>query len=125
MLHDPLAAYEQGNKATDSNRSLESAALYKTARLLESCLKRWNDPDRESHLKEALSLNQKLWTFFQTELARPDHALPVGLRVDLLRLSAFVDRRTFDLLASPSPEKLTALIDINRHVASGLAGTPA
>ncbi len=125
MLHDPLAAYEQGNKSTDSNRSLEAAALYKTARLMENCLKAWSDPERGPRLREALSLNQKLWTFFQTELTRPDHALPVDLRIDLLRLSAFVDRRTFDLLASPSREKLTALIDINRHVATGLAGNPA
>ena len=60
-----------------------------------------------------------------TNKVTPDNALPVDLRRDLLSLSAFVDRRTFDVMASPSPEKLSALIDINRHIASGLTGTPA
>ena len=70
---------------------------------------------RQHLLSEALKRNQKLWTLFQAELARPDHELPVDLRRDLLRISRFIDKRTFELLSSPEPEKLTALIDINRR----------
>ncbi|NNF06279.1 MAG: flagellar biosynthesis regulator FlaF [Candidatus Eisenbacteria bacterium] len=114
-------AYDQGKKATDSTRHLEAAALFKTARMIEACQQNWETPERVEQLKAALRHNQRLWTFFQTELARTDHELPVALRIDLLQLSAFIDKRTFEILANPSPEKLTALIDINRHVGSGLS----
>jgi len=42
-----------------------------------------------------------------------------------LRLSAFVDKRTFQVMAEPSPDKLQALIDINRNIAAGLSTAPA
>ena len=41
-------------------------------------------------------------------------------RLNLLQLSRFVDKRTFELLADPDAAKLQALIDINRNVAAGL-----
>jgi len=58
------------------------------------------------------------------EAARPDHEMPIDMRVRLLKLCAFIDRRTFELLARPEPEKVQVLININRQVASGLAVTP-
>lgn len=125
MLRSPLQAYDQGSKATTSNRGLEANALFKTARLLEDCQKSWDAPETRLRLREALKRNQRLWTLFQAELARPDHELPVDLRRDLLRISAFIDKRTFELLSAPEPEKLTALIDINRQIASGLSTEPA
>jgi flagellar protein FlaF len=125
MYRSPQQAYDQGKKTTDSNRQIEAAALFKAAHRLEACQKAWDSPERRTLLQTALRLNQKLWTIFQSELASPDHDLPADLRRDLLSLSAFVDRRTYDVMASPSPEKLSALIDINRHIASGLTATPA
>jgi len=38
----------------------------------------------------------------------------------LFRLSAFIDQRTLDTMAYPSPEKLTILININHNIAAGL-----
>ena len=49
---------------------------------------------------------------------------PKQLIRDLLRLSAFVDKRIFETIAFPSPEKLTAVININRNIAAGLRETP-
>jgi flagellar protein FlaF len=74
-------------------------------------------------LEEALKYNQKIWTLFQAELAKPDNPLPKKLREDLLSLSAFVDKRIFELLSFPTPEKLTAIININLNIAAGLRGT--
>ncbi len=125
MYRSPQQAYGEGQKTTDSNRQIEATALFKAASRLEACQKAWNSPERRTLLQTALTLNQKLWTIFQSELADPDHGLPADLRRDLLSLSVFVDRRTYDVMASPSPEKLSALIDINRHIASGLTATPA
>jgi flagellar protein FlaF len=117
-------AYEVGSKATDSTRQLEAAALFKAARMMDNCRQQWGTAEGLNRLNEALRHNLRLWTLFQAELARPDHQLPVDLRVRLLKLCAFIDRRTFELMARPEPEKIQILININRHVASGLSTTP-
>ena len=125
MFTNARQAYEQGAKTAVTNRQLEAAALTKCAQMLESCKRGWNDADRPDRLDEALRHNLRLWTLFQSELARQDHEMPVELRVNLLRLSAFVDKRTFQVMAEPSPDKLQALIDINRNIAAGLSTSPA
>jgi flagellar protein FlaF len=125
MFASPREAYETARKTTESPRQLEAAALFKAARLLEECQKGWESPEFGARLDEALRYNQKLWSFFQVELTTGESGLPVDLRRDLLSLSRFIDRRTFDVLSTPTPAKLTALIDINRHIAQGLSGAPA
>lgn len=125
MFASPRDAYETVRKSTESPRQLEAAALFKAARLLEECQKGWDTPERGVRLDEALRYNQKLWSFFQVELTTGGGGLPADLRRDLLQISRFIDRRTFDVLATPAPTKLTALIDINRHIAQGLTGAPA
>jgi flagellar protein FlaF len=125
MFHSAQQAYNQGKKATGSGRQIEAEVLFKAARMLEECQKDWNAPDRRSRLSDALRLNQRIWTIFQGELASPEHGLPVEVRQNLLQLSLFIDRRTFELMADPAPEKLTALIDINRQIASGLSTNPS
>jgi flagellar protein FlaF len=124
MFSNAARAYEEGGKTTASSRELESSALFKAARILETCQRTWNQEDRPARLAEALRYNLRLWTLFQVELSQPENELPRDLRVDLLRLSAFVDQRTFEIMAEPRPEKLQALIDINRQIASGLAAKP-
>ena len=124
MYTSAQQVYEAVGKATDSNRKLEAAALFKIARKLETYRDAGKDPVRGEHLTEALLSNLRLWTLFQSELAQENHDLPADLRVDLLKLSAFVDQRTFEVMAEPVSEKIQALIDINRHIAAGLASTP-
>jgi flagellar protein FlaF len=50
--------------------------------------------------------------------------LPLELRVNLLRLSQFIDKRSFEVMGRPDPSRLKALIDLNRQVAEGLRVTP-
>lgn len=121
MFSNPRDAYESNQKATDSSRDLEAAALFKAARMLEAARDGEPGTPARAQLQEALRRNLRLWTLFQAELARPDHGLPADLRADLLRLSSFIDRRTFELLTNPVPEKVQSLIDINRHIALGLS----
>ena len=125
MFNSPENAYGAATRATESNRELEATALFKAARLLEACREGWESAGHGGRLDHALRYNQRLWTLFQTELARPDHEMVPALRADLLRLSAFVDKRTFEIVAEPRPDKLQALIDINRHVALGLSARPS
>jgi flagellar protein FlaF len=121
MFASARRTYESGSKAAPSGRELEAAALYKSARQLESCRRDWDAPDHAQRLEEALRFNQRLWTFFQSEIAADDCALPRELRRNLLQLSVFVDRRTFEVMAEPSAEALQALIEINRNIAAGLS----
>lgn len=125
MFVNVKQAYDQGTKTTVSGRQLEAGALFKAARRLEECQEKWNAPDSSERLHDALAHNQRLWTFFQSELVEPDHGLPMDLRRDILRLSLFIDRRTIEVIAEPYPEKLTALIEINRHIAAGLSANVA
>jgi flagellar protein FlaF len=120
-----LETYRNMQKATLSGRELEAEVLSKAAFKLNFCQNNWNDPKREELLEEALKYNQKIWTLFQAELAKPDNPLPKKLREDLLSLSAFVDKRIFELLSFPTPEKLTAIININLNIAAGLRGKSA
>lgn len=121
MFASARRAYDSGNRAAPTGRELEATALFKAARLLEVCRSEWDAPGRAAKLDEALRYNQRLWTFFQGEWIDEACALPADLRANLLRLSRFVDRRTFELMAQPRPEGLAALIEINRQIASGLS----
>jgi flagellar protein FlaF len=87
-----------------AGRELEAAVLNKAAELLDNALK----------------YNQTLWSVFQAELMDEANPLPVELRRNILSLSTFVDRRTFEVLAYPEPTKLDILIKINRSLADGL-----
>jgi flagellar protein FlaF len=111
-----LRAYESVSKATQSGREIEAAVLTKAAVKLKECQDDWDAPDRDNRLEEALKYNQRIWSIFQSELSREDHELPKKLRLDILRLAAFIDRRIFEALAFPEPEKLNIVININNNL---------
>jgi flagellar protein FlaF len=118
-----IKAYELIERATLPGVELEATVLVRVATRLKECQDRWDDADHQARLREALEYSQKVWTFFQSELSRPDHPLPQALRQDLVNLSVFIDRRIFEVMAYPAPEKLTAIININRDIAAGLRGS--
>jgi flagellar protein FlaF len=119
-----LRAYDSVSKATQSGREIEAAVLTKAALKLKKCQDDWNAPDRDNRLDEALKYNQRIWSLFQSELSPENHELPKKLRLDILRLAAFIDRRIFETMAFPAPEKLNIVIDINNNLAAGLRGSP-
>ncbi|MGC2063946.1 MAG: flagellar biosynthesis regulator FlaF [Thermodesulfovibrionales bacterium] len=120
MYANQLEAYRTVQKTTISGRDVEAYALTNAALKLTECQNNWNAADREDKLKEALRINQMIWTIFQSELSKGDNLLPKALKSDLLSLSIFVDRRIFEIIADPTPEKLTAIININLNLAAGL-----
>jgi flagellar protein FlaF len=120
-----LETYRNMQKATLSGRDLEAEVLSKAAYKLQYCQNNWDDPEREEMLDEALKYNQKIWTLFQSELAKDENPLPQKLKEDLLSLSAFIDKRIFEIMSFPSPEKLNAIININLNISAGLKGSPA
>ncbi len=120
MYSSPLQAYDTVNKETMPGREIEAAVLTKAARKLKDCQDSWDVENRDEKLSEALKFNQLVWSIFQGELKKEDNPLNRKLRADLLRLSAFVDRRIFETIADPSPEKLNIVININNNIAAGL-----
>jgi flagellar protein FlaF len=124
MYANQLATYKSVQKATMSDREIEASVLTKAALKLKSCQDNWDAYERDANLDEALKFNQLMWSIFQGELSKPDNPLPKKLREDILSLSAFIDKRTFDIMAYPLPEKLTIIININLNLAAGLRGSP-
>ena len=125
MSNSPFAAYEQQSKEFMSPRELEASVLTRAGLKLKQCQEQWNTPEKDKLLDEAVRFNQKVWSFFQSELSMPDNPLPKALREDILNLSLFIDKRLFEVLAYPNdPNKLSIIIDINFNLAAGLRTNP-
>lgn len=124
MYSNSVRAYETVDKATMSGRNLEAAVLTKAAQKLKICQDNWDSADLGKKLEEALKFNQRIWSIFQGELIREDHPLPKKLRLDILKLGAFVDRRILETMAYPSPDKLNIVVNINNNIAAGLRDSP-
>ena len=125
MYQAALKTYENVTKSTMSGREVEAAVLTKAAVRLKECQTQWDATDRDLKLQGALKFNQRVWSIFQAELEKIENPLPNKVKIDLLRLSAFIDKRIFEVMAYPSPEKLTILININNNIAAGLRTRPA
>jgi len=113
------AAYANSQPAVIDQRQLEANALLKAAMRLEDVRKQWQ-PKLGAQLDEALFYNKKLWTVFAAEVADGAERLPNDVRNNIGSLAVFVFKRTFELMATPEPAKIDALIEINRTIAAGL-----
>lgn len=122
MYNKALNAYKSVEKTTVSGRETEARVLTEAALKLRACQKKWDADNRSDLLDEALNYNQRIWTIFQAELGKEDNPLPDNIKLDLLRLSSFIDKRIFEIMAYPDPEKLNIIIKINENIAAGLRG---
>jgi flagellar protein FlaF len=120
MSQNPVNAYTAIQKEALSGRELEASVLSRAGLMLKSVKDNWDASDRDQRLMEAVKFNQKVWSFFQAELSDPENPLPKNLREDILNLSLFIDKRLFEVLAFPDPDKLSIVIDIDFNIAAGL-----
>ncbi len=125
MSANQLEAYKSNRKLYLSGREIEAGALMQAAFKLKECQNNWNAADRDVQLSEALRNNQDIWTILQSELIRDDNPLPKQIKEDILSLSIFIDKRIFEVMAHPAPEKLNILININLNIAAGLNQNPS
>jgi flagellar protein FlaF len=126
-MPNPYDVYKKAEKESLSGKNLEVTVLVKGARLLRDCQKSWgklDEKERRNQLGEACRYNQKIWAVFQTEALKEENPLPLELKKNILLLSGFIDKRLLEVLAYPSPEKLSQIIKINLHIAAGLRGSP-
>ena len=121
---NPLETYKAVDRAAMSGREIEAEVLTQAALKLKKCQADWDNPGRNEKLDEALKYNQLIWSVFQGDLTMEDNPLPRQLKQNLLTLSAFIDKRIFETMAYPSPEKLNVIIDINSNIAAGLRQSP-
>jgi len=124
MSQNQINVYTNFQKEALSGRELEASVLSRAGVMLKQVQENWNSPDREQQFINAVKFNQKVWSFFQAELSDPENPLPKKLREDILNLSIFIDKRLFEVMAFPDPEKLSTVIDINFNIAAGLRTKP-
>ena len=125
MQTNAVKAYQAVDQKTMSGRETEARVLTQAALKLIDCQKNWTAPDLNHRLDSALKYNQRIWSIFQMEVSKADNPLPVDIKRNIIQLSRMIDRRIFDTMAFPSPEKLDMIIRINHNIAAGLRGSPA
>jgi flagellar biosynthesis activator protein FlaF len=109
-------------QATQSPRELEASVLLKAASRLQAVRDDWNG--RRGELDDALTFNRKLWTILVTSATDADNPLPPAIKTNIANLAIFVFERTITVMIEPAPEKLGALVTINREIAAGLRAQP-
>jgi len=106
----------------DDPRSTEAWALGEASRRLALAAKM---DDKGEALREALRLNQRLWSIFQAALSEPDCPLPKDVRDNVLALSVMIDRHVMARLGDLDGSKIGPILDINRAIAEGLSAKSA
>jgi flagellar biosynthesis activator protein FlaF len=113
-------AYGRVANQTSNPRELEADLLLKAAARLQAVSDAWDTG--ADQIDEALLYNRKLWSIFLTSVTRADNPLPTMIRQNVANLGIFVLNQTLSVMAEPKREKLGALININRELATGLLG---
>lgn len=122
-MRNPADAYGQTAKVVANPREHEANLLTKAAQQLMA-VKDPFDP-RSDAFRHALTYNRKLWTVFAGSVTGDDNPLPDQIKQNIANLGVFILKHTVSVQASPSPEKLEVLININREIAAGLYQRPA
>ena len=117
MGSNPYSAYQSQQHTAEDPRVAEARALLRCAGALEEVQVEgtpYND------YCDALRLNQRLWTLFQSTLLDDSNILPAQIKDVLKGLSVYVDRRILKAFAAQNPKSLDVLININKEIAAGL-----
>lgn len=113
-------AYRKVATRISSPREIEAGLLLQAASQMQTIRDNWEA--NRSELNAALTNNRKLWSLLVATVTRPENPLPASVRQNVANIGIFVFKQTMTAMADPQPEKLGALIDINRNLASGLLG---
>jgi flagellar biosynthesis activator protein FlaF len=122
MQQHGALAYQQTAQRTVNPRDLEANLLAKSAVQLQRIRDNWDE--QSADLDKALTFNRKLWSIFIQAVTREENPLPQPIKQNIANLGIFVMKHTITTLARPAPEKLDALILINKEIAAGLRTMP-
>ena len=113
-------------KHTPDQRELEGRVLLKAARMMKDLQDDWENVNSEI-LDTTLRYNRQIWMmFYDTAIENSENEKrPDDLRSNIINLANFIFKREVEIMADKdrNPEKLDALININREIAAGLMGT--
>ena len=123
-MHSAAGHYKAVSEKIASPRSTEADLLLEAAVRLQKIQGNWESRGA-SDLDEALRYNRMLWTIFISTVTKSDNPLPAPIRQNVANLGIFVMKQTISILAEPKPEKISALIEINRNLAAGLTASAA
>lgn len=116
----PSAATSSRPTPDSAPREVEAHLLLEAALRLQAVQTRWDNS--KGDIDEALSYNRRLWSDFLDTVCGSPSELPGEIRHSLATLGLFVENQSVAIAADPRPERLTALILINRDIAAGLLG---
>jgi flagellar protein FlaF len=116
-------AYATVAKSAVDPREFEASVLLKSASQLQRIRDSWDDMAARE-LQPALLYNRRVWTVFATAVTEDNHPMPRELRQNIANLALFIFKQTLNVQASPAPEQLDSLININRQIAAGLLQRP-
>jgi len=116
-------AYSETAKVTRAPRQLEASLLLKAASQLQEVHDNWSEDS--STLESVLHYNRRLWTVFVGAVAEESSPLPAEIRNNVASLGVFIFKHSLEVQEDPAPEKLLALININKEVAAGLHANAA
>ncbi|WP_155155591.1 flagellar biosynthesis regulator FlaF [Curvivirga aplysinae] len=115
-MNNPYASQQKQALNRGSGPQAEGWALIEMARRLDAA-KQSGD---SSEILTQCRLNWRIWTILQSELVDPECTVPKEIRENLLSLSNFIDKRSTEVIGSPTADKLDVLININRQIGAGL-----
>jgi flagellar protein FlaF len=120
MYKNAYAAYGAVQKNTETGSTADAAVLEKSALQMQLAIR------GEFDWAEAIRFNQKIWTVIQSAMLEDNCPMPSDVRSNIINLSNYIDKRTFEILADggSSPSKMDILISINKNIALGLRGDP-
>ncbi|WP_235812900.1 flagellar biosynthesis regulator FlaF [Roseibium alexandrii] len=102
---------------------MEATLLMKAAARLQLVKDEWDDLSL-AEVDDALIYNRKLWTVLVTSATSEESSLPLEIKNNIGSLGVFVFKQTMTVITTQDPEKLGALISINRTIAEGLRAKP-
>jgi flagellar biosynthesis activator protein FlaF len=121
-MYQAASVYAKNAQVSQSPRELEANLLMKAASRLQNIQDDW--AIREPELDDALTYNRKLWTILATSATDPENPLPREIKQNIANLAIFIFKRTVDVMIEKKPERLSALVNINRQIAMGLRTRP-
>ncbi|MBO9419905.1 flagellar biosynthesis regulator FlaF [Labrenzia sp. R4_2] len=124
MYKQAAQAYQKTSQSAPvSPRELEATLLMKAAARLQLIKDEWDDLSL-AEVDDALIYNRKLWTVLVTSATSEESSLPLEIKNNIGSLGVFVFKQTMTVITTQDPEKLGALISINRTIAEGLRAKP-
>lgn len=110
-------AYSQSARTTKTARSTEYELIAHVTHRIKSAAEA--GPMAYPRLVEALSDNQRIWTFLAADVADKENALPEDLRARIFYLAEFVQQHTSKILMKKA--RITPLLEINAAILRGLS----